>query len=128
MAQAVHRVVDAHHHLWSLQEFPQTWMAPTGMEAIQRDFTEEAFAAEAGAHGVVASVVVQSVHDSRETGRLIERASRQPIIEGVVGWADLKAPDLADQVAAWRALAGGHRLVGLRHLVSAEPVSTLGEN
>jgi L-fuconolactonase len=39
----------------------------------------------------------------------------------VVGWADLTSPAIADELARLRALPGGGRLVGIRHLVQDEP-------
>jgi L-fuconolactonase len=42
-------------------------------------------------------------------------------IAGVVGWADLTSPAVADEIARLRAGPGGGRLVGIRHLVESEP-------
>jgi L-fuconolactonase len=42
-------------------------------------------------------------------------------IYGVVGWADLCSPGVADRLAWLREGRGGSRLVGLRHQVQAEP-------
>jgi L-fuconolactonase len=42
-------------------------------------------------------------------------------IAGVVGWADLTSPGVADEIARLRAGPGGGRLVGIRHLVESEP-------
>ncbi|HEX8496936.1 MAG TPA: amidohydrolase family protein [Actinomycetales bacterium] len=114
-------MVDAHHHLWDLREHPQDWVDPTTMGLLLRDFDVPHLLADAAGHAdLVATVVVQSVHDADETTHLLARAQRWPVLAGVVGWADLTAPDLADRLAAWRAAAGGHRLVGLRHVVQGE--------
>jgi predicted TIM-barrel fold metal-dependent hydrolase len=116
-----HDVVDAHHHLWVRARHPQTWMDPTTMATIDDDFTEEDFAAVAGAAGVTASVVVQSVHAHSETLELLTVADGSDIVRGVVGWVDLESPDVADRLAALRAAPGGDRLVGIRHQVESEP-------
>ncbi|BEP14065.1 amidohydrolase family protein [Acidothermaceae bacterium B102] len=113
--------VDAHHHLWVQAEHPQPWIDPGSMAAIARDFDEDEFDAMATEAGVTSSVVVQSVNDAAETGHLLRRAARSAVVSGVVGWADLTAPDLADQIARWRGGPGGSRLVGLRHVLEAEP-------
>ncbi len=112
--------VDAHHHLWVRAEHPQTWMDPSTMSAIDRDFDEADFDATATQAGVSASIVVQTVHVAAETDHLLRRAGRSGVVAGVVGWADLTAPDLADQLARWREGPGGDRLVGLRHVAEAE--------
>jgi L-fuconolactonase len=113
--------IDAHHHLWSLAEHPQTWMDPATDGPILRDFTETDLATAAEASGVTSTVVVQSVNDAAETGHLLARAAATPLIAGVVGWVDLTSPDVVDQIAAWREGVGGRHLVGFRHLVQDEP-------
>ena len=116
-------VVDAHHHLWVRARHPQDWIDPETMAAIDADFTPADL--PAAAHGVDATVVVQSVSRWRETADLLDAASspegRSARISGVVGWADLVAPDLEDRLAALRERPGGHRLVGVRTMLQAEP-------
>lgn len=113
--------VDAHHHLWVRAEHPQTWMDPSTMGAIDRDFDENDFDTVATEAGVGSSVVVQTVNVAAETEHLLRRAEQSSVVAGVVGWADLTAPDLADQLAGWREGPGGSALVGLRHVVEGEP-------
>jgi L-fuconolactonase len=114
-------IVDAHQHLWEMAEHPQTWMNPATDAAINRDFVVDDLRA-AKTDDVAATVVVQSVNDQDETTHLLARAeAASDLIAGVVGWADLTAQELDDQLSHWRALPGGHRLVGLRHLVQNEP-------
>jgi L-fuconolactonase len=50
-----------------------------------------------------------------------EPAGAGGLLAGVVGWADLTAPAVADEVASLRALPGGSFLSGIRHPVLAEP-------
>jgi L-fuconolactonase len=113
--------VDAHQHLWTLTEHPQTWMNPATDGPIMRDFTTTDLAAAALPAGVSVTILVQSVNDATETDDLLAAADESPLIAGVVGWVDLTAPDLVDQIARWRAGPGGGRLVGIRHLVTNEP-------
>jgi L-fuconolactonase len=103
--------VDAHHHLWDLSVRDQPWITDA-FAAIRRTFTADDFAAVAR---VDATVVVQTVSDPGETPELL--ALDHPLIAGVVGWVDLTAADVADQLAALR----GDRLVGIRHQVQDEP-------
>ena len=115
-------VVDAHHHLWVRARHPQDWIDPTTMAAIDADFTPEDL--PAAAHGVDATVVVQSVSTWAETEDLLDVAAspegRAAGIAGVVGWADLFDPALEDRLAALREGPGGDRLVGIRTMVQAE--------
>ncbi len=115
-------VVDAHHHLWVRARTPQPWIDPVTMAAIDADFMTEDL--PASAHGVTATVVVQSADLWAETDELIavaaSDAGRAAGIAGVVGWADLFAPDLAERLAALRAGSGSGGLVGVRTQVQAE--------
>jgi predicted TIM-barrel fold metal-dependent hydrolase len=114
-------IVDAHQHLWELAEHPQTWMNPGTDGAISRDFVVDDLRAAAATVDLTATVVVQSVNDANETTHLLARAeAASDLIAGVVGWADLTASDLDDQLSHWQSEPGGHRLVGLRHLVQNE--------
>ncbi len=115
-------IVDAHQHLWELAQHPQTWMNPETDSAINRDFVVDDLRAAAASVRPVATVVVQSVNDADETTHLLARAeAASDLIAGVVGWADLTAADLDDWFGRWQTGPGGHRLVGLRHLVQNEP-------
>jgi L-fuconolactonase len=115
-------IVDAHQHLWEFAEHPQTWINPDTDGAINRDFVIDDLRDATASLDVGATVVVQAVNDAEETTHLLQRAeAASDLIAGVVGWADLTAPDLDDQFDRWRAQPGGHRLVGLRHLVQNEP-------
>jgi L-fuconolactonase len=115
-------IVDAHQHLWEFAEHPQTWINPDTDGAINRDFVIDDLRDATASLDVGATVVVQAVNDAEETTHLLQRAeAASDLIAGVVGWADLTAPDLDDQFDRWRAQPGGHRMVGLRHLVQNEP-------
>jgi L-fuconolactonase len=63
-------------------------------------------------------VAVQARQTVEETRWLLELADRHVFIAGVVGWIDLRAPDLRAQLEPF---AGRPKLVGLRHIVQAEP-------
>lgn len=72
--------------------------------------------------GVTQTVVVQAVSSVAETVQLLATASdADGLIAGVVGWVDLTAADLPDQLARLREGVGGDRLVGVRHQVHDEP-------
>ncbi|MFD6176859.1 MULTISPECIES: amidohydrolase family protein [unclassified Isoptericola] len=120
-------VVDAHHHLWVRARTPQGWIDPTTMAAIDADFTPADL--PAAAHGVDATVVVQSASTWADTDDLLAVAAspegRAARVTGVVGWADLFAPDLEDRLAALREGPGGDRLVGIRTMVQAEAADHL---
>ncbi|MBL1102202.1 amidohydrolase family protein [Streptomyces coffeae] len=113
--------IDAHHHLWDLTRREQPWMDGAWADPIRRTFTEHDLAPHLDAHGIGATVLVQSSSSLQETRELLALAEGSDRIAGVVGWADLTDPRLREVLAALAAGPGGDRLVGLRHQVQDEP-------
>jgi L-fuconolactonase len=110
-------MIDAHHHLWdpSRREYP--WMVGEALDPIRRPYTVDDLRKVTDAAGVRATVLVQTVSSREETEEFLDTAAAEPVIAGVVGWVDLIAADVADQLAA---LAERGPLVGLRHQVEDE--------
>ena len=114
--------IDAHQHFWDLSAHDQPWLrSDPGLAPLLRNFTPADLAPLAAASGVAATVVVQTVAEPWETPELLALAAGPGLVAGVVGWADLTAPDIADALAELRELPGGDRLAGIRHPVLAEP-------
>jgi L-fuconolactonase len=109
------RRIDAHHHLWDLSARPQDWLSGP----IRRSFSPEDLRAVTEPAGVDATVLVQVLNDIDETAEFL--AVDSDLVAGVVGWVDLTAPDVAEQLDRLRSGPGGDRLVGIRHLVQSEP-------
>jgi L-fuconolactonase len=115
------RRVDAHHHLWDLSARPHGWLDGPEMAPIRRDFGPDDLQAAAGPAGVDATVLVQVLPQVEETAEFLALAAESDLVAGVVGWVDLTAPDVAEQLDRLRSGPGGDRLVGVRHLVQSEP-------
>jgi L-fuconolactonase len=113
--------IDSHHHLWDLDRRPQPWLDGPEMAPLRRSFTPAELAGPAAAAGVTRTVLVQVLPDEAETAEFLALAAGSELVAGVVGWADLTRPDLADRLAALRSAPGGTKLVGIRHLVQDEP-------
>jgi L-fuconolactonase len=114
-------VIDAHHHVWDLAVRDQPWLAGDEMAAIRRNFGADDLRPAAAAAGVTATVLVQTVTVAAETPEMLALAAGDPLIRGVVGWTDLTARDVADQLARLVEAPGGDHLAGLRHQVQEEP-------
>ena len=112
-------IIDTHHHVWDPQARRHAWLE--GLPALRRRFGLDDFERAAAGQGVTASVLVQVLADSSETGEFLALASDSLLVAAVVGWTDLTSPDVADQIARLRGLPGGERLAGIRHLVQDEP-------
>jgi len=110
--------IDAHHHVWDLAIRPQPWTAP--FPVLARSYSMDDLRPALVANDVAATVVVQTAAVAEETTELLELASRDPAIAGVVGWVDLTARDVSENLTRLRKGPGGSHLVGIRHQVQGE--------
>ena len=109
--------IDSHQHFWRYSPTEHVWMTEE-MAAIRRDFLPgdlQPLLEETGFDGCVA---VQARQSLEETRWLLGLAAEHQFIRGVVGWVDLRSPDLPAQLAE---LAAAPKLVGVRHVVHDEP-------
>jgi L-fuconolactonase len=113
--------VDAHHHLWDPRRREYPWMAGEALAPIRRPYTLDDLR-QALPPTVSRTVLVQTVSSAEETEEFLATAATSSgLVAGVVGWADLTDPGIADRLAALRALPGGELLVGIRHQAQDEP-------
>jgi len=68
------------------------------MAVLQRDFLPEHLTAELMANAMDASVAVQADQSETETMFLLDFAKKNERIAGVVGWVDLRSPNLAERL------------------------------
>jgi L-fuconolactonase len=94
--------VDAHHHVWTLSRGDYGWLQPTpALAPIYRDFTIADLRPLLAAAGIDATVLVQAAPTLAETRFLLDVArASSGIVRGVVGWADLGAPDAIETLGA----------------------------
>jgi len=111
-------IIDAHHHLWDPTRREYPWMAGEALSPIRKPYGLAELRAVTEPAGVTGTVLVQTVASVSETAEFL--AVTGDLVLGVVGWANLTAPDIADRLAELREMPGGDRLVGIRHLVEAE--------
>jgi L-fuconolactonase len=114
-------VIDAHHHLWRYSAAEYGWIDDS-MAALRRDFLPADLVIELAKAKVDGAVTVQARQTLEETRWLLELARSCEAIRGVVGWAPLAASDFETTMAE---LAADPKLVGLRHVVQAEPKNFL---
>ncbi|MEU9118897.1 amidohydrolase family protein [Streptomyces sp. NPDC048506] len=114
-------IIDAHHHVWDLSVRDQDWITGPELAPLRRDFLLSELEPQARAEGVDRTVLVQTITVPEETPELLALAAESDVVAGVVGWTDLTASDVAEELARLRALPGGERLRGIRHQVQGEP-------
>jgi L-fuconolactonase len=109
--------VDTHQHFWNYDPAEYAWIDDR-MTPLRRDFLPLDARREMDAIGAIACIAVQVRQTLDETAWLLELEHEFPFIAGVIGWVDLQAPDVDAQLAR---VAAHSRLVGIRHIVQAEP-------
>jgi L-fuconolactonase len=107
--------VDAHFHLWRYRASELDWITED-MGALRRDFVAADAVRELAGAGVRGGVVVQARSTLAENEFLLAQQAACSAILGVVGWVDLRAPDVGTVLERY---AG--RLTGVRHIVQSEP-------
>jgi L-fuconolactonase len=106
--------VDAHFHCWRLARADYGWLTPA-LAPIYRDVSIADWAREAEPLGVRGGVLVQAAPTEAETEFLLAAAAQRAEVLGVVGWADLLAPEAAQRIA--RLAATQPKLKGLRPML-----------
>jgi L-fuconolactonase len=118
---AISPVIDSHHHLWRYFPTEYGWIDDT-MAALRRDFLPADLVDELTQAKIDGAIAVQARQTLEETQWLLELAQTCPQIRGVVGWAPIASPTFE---ASLPQLATQPKLVGLRHVVQAEPAGFL---
>lgn len=108
--------IDAHHHLWKYG--PDYGWISDAMSVIKRDFLPPDLKKEIDAAGIDGVVSVQARQTLEETRWLLELASQNHFMKGVVGWVPLADPHVSDVLARF---SGQPKLKGVRHVVQDEP-------
>ncbi|TWR26526.1 amidohydrolase family protein [Mucilaginibacter pallidiroseus] len=108
--------IDSHQHYWRYHPVKDAWI--TGdMAAIQDDFLPADVWPLMQRHGISGSVAVQADQSLAENDFLLDLARQNDFIKGVVGWIDLKAENIDDQLARYSI---NPLVKGFRHILQGE--------
>jgi len=108
--------IDAHQHFWRYNPMEYAWISDE-MATLRRDFLPEDLEPALDSVGFDGAVAVQARQSLKETRWLLELAGRHGFIRAVVGWVDLRSPDLPSQLES---LAQHRKLAGVRHVIQDE--------
>jgi L-fuconolactonase len=108
--------IDAHQHFWRYAPDEYNWIDDR-MAVLRRDFLPADLEPELAAIAFDACVTVQARQTLEESRWLLELAGSNPFIAGVVGWVDLCAENVRDQLAQF---SQNPKFLGVRHIVQAE--------
>lgn len=108
--------IDSHQHFWKYDEAEYPWIGQG--TPLQRDWMPADWRQAAAKVQVNGSVAVQARQTIEESRWLLDLADESPFIKGVVGWVDLRSPNVADDLASFSSC---RKFVGIRHVVQDEP-------
>lgn len=109
--------IDSHQHFWHYNRAEHVWMNDS-MAILKKDFLPQDLAPLLERAGIAGTVAVQARQNLQETEWLLELAGRYNFIKGVVGWVDLRSPQVRAQLETY---AHHPKLKGVRHVVHDEP-------
>jgi L-fuconolactonase len=109
--------IDSHQHFWIFDPVRDSWISED-MSNIRRDFTPEDLKPILEENNIAGCVAVQADQSEAETKFLLALAKKNSYIQGVIGWVDLNAEDLAEQLETYQLFPA---IKGFRHIVQAEP-------
>jgi L-fuconolactonase len=115
--------IDSHHHIWDLTVRAQDWIVGDAMAPINRNFLMEDLRAATKSAGIDKTVIVQTVTNYDETPELLELATKDSMVAGIVGWLNIDAPDAISHLDHYQSLPGANYLKGIRDIVQDHPDS-----
>ncbi|HEX8356098.1 MAG TPA: amidohydrolase family protein [Segetibacter sp.] len=108
--------IDSHQHFWKFDPVRDSWITED-MAVIQNDFMPANLQPLLLENGFQGCVTVQSDQSAAHNLFLIKQAQENSFIKGVVGWVDLQAHDIEDQLLQ---LARFEKMKGFRHVLQGE--------
>src|SRR5215813_6072765 len=104
--------IDSHQHFWSYSPEEYPWIDPKW--PIRRNFLPADLEPELRRQQLDGCVAVQARQTPEETRWLLKLAEATPFIKGVVGWIDLRSPQVEEQLSEF---AKNPKFAGVRHVV-----------
>ena len=108
--------IDSHQHFWKFDPIRDAWI-DASMEKIARDFLPEDLKPLLDQSKIDGCVAVQADQSETETEFLLDLAGRYDFVKGVVGWVDLRSPQLSERLEHY---CNNSFFKGVRHIVQAE--------
>jgi L-fuconolactonase len=108
--------IDSHQHFWKYNSAEHTWMTDA-MPGLKRDFMPDDLVPLLSQIGFDGCIAVQARQSLAETDWLLKLADDNDFIKGVIGWVDLRSPDIYKVLSGY---SNRRKLVGVRHVVHDE--------
>jgi len=108
--------IDAHQHFWQFDPIRDDWIEES-MQVIRKDFLPEDLKPILDKNGISACVAVQADQSEIETEFLLNLATENTFIKGVVGWVDLLDKRVGERLAYY---SENNLFKGVRHIAQGE--------
>jgi L-fuconolactonase len=110
------QTIDAHQHFWRFDPERDGWITDE-MYKLRRDFTPADLQPLLEANGIDGCITVQVDQSEAENDILLQQAADNDFIKGVVGWIDLRDPDIEQRLPYFTQFP---KLKGFRHILQGE--------
>src|SRR5580698_7650349 len=108
--------IDSHQHFWQFDPVRDAWIDES-MAVIQRDFTPDDLKPLLDKNGIDGCVAVQVDQSEADTAFLLGIAHDYEFVKGVVGWVDLRSPEIDSRLDYYNQFK---KLKGFRHILQGE--------
>ncbi len=110
-------IIDSHQHFWKYEPIKHDWI-DDDMSVIRRDFSPSDLTKVYQENSIDGCVAVQADQTLEETDFLIDLASNNNFIKGIVGWVDLRAENIEKVLEKY---SSDKIVKGFRLVVQGEP-------
>jgi len=108
--------IDAHQHFWIFDPVRDSWITDD-MAVIQRDFLPVHLKPILQENHIDGCIAVQADQSETQNSFLLELASENDFIKGVVGWVDLRAKNIEERLDYYSQF---ENMKGFRHVLQGE--------
>ena len=108
--------IDAHQHFWKYHAATHGWI-DDAMAVIRKDFLPADLEPVLLQHHIDGCIAVQADQTNEETNFLLQLAAENSFIKGIVGWVDLRAVDIKEQLNYYKQF---NAVKGFRHVLQGE--------
>ena len=115
--------IDSHVHFWKYDRTRLDWI-DNSMKVLQKDYLPTDLSGTLDRNDVDGVIAVQAEQSEVETLFLVELAKTYSLIKGVVGWVDLKAPNVGERLEY---MSQFPIIKGYRHIVQTEPAGFMDD-
>jgi L-fuconolactonase len=108
--------IDSHQHFWQYDPVKHDWIDDE-MAVIRKDFLPADLQPVLQQNNIDGCIAVQADQTKAETAFLLQLQKDNAFIKGIVGWVDLRAEDITEQLSFYKQF---NALKGFRHVLQGE--------